>query len=489
MMQSLSEIQEQSIRFGTDGWRGVIAADYTVANVRRCAQATARLVKEAGGQRKGVVIGYDTRFGSEHFAAAVAEVLAGNDITVYLCERAVPTPVVSFGILDKGAQYGVIITASHNPAIWNGYKLRSDYGGAAGPEVVERLEGYIGESDQPGDELDLRVSSIPLEKAIGKGLIEYYDPAPGYQRKIAELVDLQRIKDSGLRVIFDPMYGAGIGWLPELIGGGDTEVIEINGERNPFFGGVNPEPIARNLRKLQGEVRRQGAYIGIATDGDADRLGVCDENGEFIDQLRVYSLLMLYMLEAREQRGPIVKTLSTSSMLDRLGALYDVPVYETGVGFKFVAPKMLETDAMIGGEESGGYAFRGHLPERDGILAGLFIIDLCVRSKLKPSELIEYLFSKVGPHFYDRIDCHFDAGRRDEIIAKLQGEPADVVSGRRVVRFQTDDGFKYHLEDGSWLLIRFSGTEPIIRIYSESSSPEHVKEILEAGRLMVEPRN
>ena len=287
-------------------------------------------------------------------------------------------------------------------------------------------------------------------------------------------------------MIFDPMYGAGIGWLPQLIGGGDTEVIEINGERNPFFGGVNPEPIARNLQKLQREVTQRSANIGIATDGDADRLGVCDENGEFVDQLRVYSLLMLYMLEAREQRGPIVKTLSTSSMLDRLGALYDVPVYETGVGFKYVAPKMLETDAMIGGEESGGYAFRGHLPERDGILAGLFIIDLCVRMELRPSELIEYLFSKVGPHYYDRIDSHFDAGRRQEIISKLEDEPAEVVSGRRVVRFQTDDGFKFHLEDGSWLLIRFSGTEPIIRIYSESSSSEQVREILEAGRQLVE---
>ncbi len=488
MMSPLSEHQVQPIRFGTDGWRGVIAADYTFANVRKCAQATARLVEEVGGQRKGVVVGYDTRFGSEHFAAAVAEVLAGYDIKVYLCDRAVPTPVVSFGILEKGAQYGVIITASHNPAIWNGYKLRSDYGGAAGPEVIERLEGHIEESSQPGGEQSSRNTNTPLEEAIGKGLIEYYDPSPGYRTKIAQLVDLQRIEDSGLKVIFDPMYGAGIGWLPELIGGGDTEVIEINGERNPFFGGVNPEPIARNLRQLQGEVRKQGAYIGIATDGDADRLGVCDENGEFVDQLRVYSLLMLYMLETREQRGPIVKTLSTSSMLDRLGALYDVPVHETGVGFKFVAPKMLEIDAMIGGEESGGYAFRGHLPERDGILAGIFIIDLCVRLMLRPSELIKYLFSKVGPHYYDRIDSHFDAGRRHEISANLQEAPVDVVAGRRVVRFQTDDGFKYHLEDGSWLLIRFSGTEPLIRIYSESSSPEQVQEILEAGRLMVELR-
>ena len=485
-MSLLSEAQGQPVKFGTDGWRGVIAADYTVANVRRCAQATARLVKEAGGQRQGVVVGYDTRFGSEHFAAAVAEVLAGNDIKVFLCEGAVPTPVVSFGILEKGAQNGVIITASHNPAIWNGYKLRSDYGGAAGPEVVERLEGYIGEASQPGEKQASLISSTPLEEAVEKGLVEYYDPAPGYRRKVAQLVDLQRIRDSGLRVIFDPMYGAGIGWLPQLIGGGDTEVIEINGERNPFFGGVNPEPIARNLQKLQREVTQRSANIGIATDGDADRLGVCDENGEFVDQLRVYSLLMLYMLEAREQRGPIVKTLSTSSMLDRLGALYDVPVYETGVGFKYVAPKMLETDAMIGGEESGGYAFRGHLPERDGILAGLFIIDLCVRMELRPSELIEYLFSKVGPHYYDRIDSHFDAGRRQEIISKLEDEPAEVVSGRRVVRFQTDDGFKFHLEDGSWLLIRFSGTEPIIRIYSESSSSEQVREILEAGRQLVE---
>jgi phosphomannomutase len=298
------------------------------------------------------------------------------------------------------------------------------------------------------------------------------------------LVDLEAIRSSDLRIVVDAMYGAGIGWFPRLLGGGSAEVIQINGERNPWFGGINPEPISKNLQKLFSTVRTVGASVGLATDGDADRLGLCDETGQFIDQLRVYSLLALYLLEVRGYRGPIVKTLSTSSMLNRLGELYGIPVHETSVGFKYIAPKMVETDALIGGEESGGYAFRGHLPERDGILSGLFFLDMMVKLKKTPSQLVDYLFEKVGPHFYDRVDVQFPASERSAIVSRLGSAQPGTIGGRKVSQTQRQDGFKWIADDGSWLLIRFSGTEPIMRIYSETDSTAKVHDILDEGRAL-----
>ena len=467
----------RKIKFGTDGWRAVIADDYTFENVRYCAQGWADYLKAHNLGQRGVVVGYDTRFESEDFAAAAAEVLAGNGIPAFLCDRPQPTPVISFGIVTRKAGGGITITASHNPAIYNGFKVRSDYGGATTPDVIAELESRIDAAQSAGT-----VRSLPREEAIRKGLIELYDPAPAYVEHLADLVDREPIRQAGLKVVADAMYGAGSGWFAEMIGGGATQVIEINGERNPSFGGLAPEPIPRNLQKLFETVRREGAAVGLATDGDADRLGVCDEHGQIVDQLRVYSLLVLYLLEIRGWRGPIVKTLSTSSMLDKLGALYGVPVHETAVGFKFVAPKMLETDALVGGEESGGYAFRNHIPERDGILAGLFVLDLIVKMGKTPSQLVEYLFSKVGPHYYDRLDIHFPPEERRSILSRLQTAHPTRIAGQEVVRENTTDGFKYTLADGSWLLIRFSGTEPIMRIYAETDSPERVRQILTAGR-------
>ncbi|HLG51999.1 MAG TPA: phosphoglucomutase/phosphomannomutase family protein [Chloroflexota bacterium] len=467
-----------SIAFGTDGWRAIIADEYTFANVRRCAHGVAELLRRKGLADRGVVIGYDTRFESEDFAAAAAEAIAGAGVKVYLCARSEPTPVISFTIRAFQAGGGVVITASHNPPIYNGFKVRSDYGGAADPETIAELEKIIAAT--PSEQ----VPTVPREDAIKRGLIEEVRPADAYLTHLGELVDFENLRRARLTVVIDPMYGAGMGWFPRMLGGQVLKLIEINGERNPWFGGVNPEPISRNLQKLLGTVRDVRADVGLATDGDADRLGVCDENGQFINQLRVYSLLALYLLEVRGWRGPIVKTLSTSSMLDRLGQLYGVPVYETPVGFKYVAPKMLETNALIGGEESGGYAFRGHIPERDGILAGLFLLDMMVRLGKSPSQLVEYLFSKVGPHFYDRLDLHFPAGERGEITARLEHAEPDSIASVGVARVLRADGYKYVLDDGSWLLIRFSGTEPIMRIYAEAESPERVQTLLAAGRLL-----
>ncbi|MBI2940166.1 MAG: phosphoglucomutase/phosphomannomutase family protein [Chloroflexi bacterium] len=465
------------IRFGTDGWRGIIADDYTFANVRICAQSVADHLISQGDADRGAVVGYDLRFASEDFAAAAAEVFAGNGIRTYLCDRSQPTPVISFGILDRRAGGGVTITASHNPPIWNGFKVRSHYGGAAAPAVIAELEQRIEAIQAAGT-----LGRLPCDEALAQGSMQLYDPAPAYLDHLRSLIDFEPIRRAGLKVVVDAMHGSGLGWFPRMIGGGATEVVEIRGQRDPYFGGVNPEPIPRNLQKLLATVQATGAGVGIATDGDADRLGVCDEHGAFIDQLRVYSLIALYLLEVRGWRGPIVKTLSTSSMLDRLGELYQVPVHTTGVGFKYVAPKMLETNALVGGEESGGYAFRGHLPERDGLLAGLFILDLVIKTGRTPSQLVEYLFSKVGPHYYDRLDLHFPAEQRAAILRRLeQAAPADL-NGSPVTRMIREDGYKYIAADGSWLLIRFSGTEPIMRIYTETSHPGRVRRIIEIGR-------
>jgi phosphomannomutase len=458
------------IVFGTDGWRGVIAEDYTFENVRLCAQAFADELKRDRPER-GCVIAYDNRFDSEHFAQAVAEVMAANGIKATVCRPGTPTPILSFTIIDRKAAGGVIITASHNPAIWNGFKVRADYGGAADPEVLTRLEKRIA---------DLQRQDEPPKRA--EQPIEQYDAGPRYEAKVREQLDTGAIRSTGVKIVHDAMFGVGSGWIERLIGGGQTTVVPVNAERNPLFPGINPEPIAKNLGALLAAVPKHGADLGIATDGDADRLGLCDEHGEFIDQLRAYSLIALYLLEVRGLRGPIVKTLSTSSMLDRLGEKYGVPVYETNVGFKFVAPKMIETHAMVGGEESGGYAFGSHIPERDGILAGLFVADMVVKLGKRPSELTEYLFSKVGPHFYDRLDAQFPQERRGEIMARLERAEPDRIGGERVVRSQTDDGFKWITDQGSWLLIRFSGTEPIMRVYTETGDEAKVQPNLEMGR-------
>ena len=466
------------IVFGTDGWRAVIADDYTFDNVRRCARGVADLFIENGLADRGVVVGYDTRFESEAFATAAAEALAGAGVRAYLCARTEPTPVVSFTILGKKAAGGITITASHNPPAYNGFKVRSDYGGAAAPDTIARLESLIA-GIPPAT-----VATLPKEDAIKRGLIVEIEPSDSYLSHLGSLVDFESIQKAHLKVAVDPMYGAGMGWFPRMLGGHQIEVVEINGERNPWFGGISPEPIARNLQKLFATVRDISANVGLATDGDADRLGVCDEEGRFIDQLRVYSLLALYLLEVRGWRGPIVKTLSTSSMLDRLGEIYHVPVHETGVGFKYVAPKMLETNALVGGEESGGYAFRGHIPERDGILAGLFILDMMVKLDKTPSQLVDYLFTKVGPHYYDRLDVHFPATERSSILTRLEKSEPSSIAGTNVARIVREDGFKFVLDGGSWLLIRFSGTEPIMRIYAESDAPARVQQILSSGKVM-----
>ncbi len=462
------------IIFGTDGWRGVIAEDYTFDNVRRCTQGFASYMLSQGKQGQWIVVGHDKRFHSENFALAVAEVLVGNGLKVYLTDGPTPTPVIAYSVVNLKAAGAVNITASHNPPTDNGYKVRDENGGAISPEGLKEIERLIPDQAE-------KVKRTHAAEARASGALVMFDPAPAYIEHLKDLIDLQPIRDAGLKVVVDTMWGNGAGWFPRLLSGGKTSIVEIHNTRNPSFPEMKrPEPIQPNIDVGLQRTVDEGADVLLITDGDADRVGVGDEHGTFVNQLQVYALLAYYLLEVRGERGPIVKTLSTTGMLEKLGKIYNVPVYETGVGFKYVAPKMMETNAMMGGEESGGYAFRGNVPERDGILAGLYMLDMMVKLKKTPSELLALLFSKVGAHYYDRIDRAFSGERKVREQSILDAKP-ETIGGFKVTGLNSTDGFKFSLDDGGWLLIRFSGTEPIMRVYCETTIKERVPQILADG--------
>ena len=465
------------IKFGTDGWRAIIAEDYTFENVRDCAEGVARYLSDAGLADRGLIIGFDTRFGSEDFAAASAEVVAGHGIKAYLFESAAATPVACHAILDKRAGGAIVITASHNPATYNGFKYKPEYAGSSPPEVVDALEAAIEAGRAAGGP-----RRMTFEAAVQQGAIERFDPRPAYDAHVARLVDLDRLRSTGVHVVFDAMHATGAGVLARLLDRGTTQIVELRAERNPAFPGMAaPEPIGRNLVPLMETVVNSGAEIGLATDGDADRLGVVDEKGHFVDQHQTYALLCYYLLEHRGMRAPIVRSLTSTRMIDKLGDLYGVPVHETPVGFKYLGPKMMEIGAMAAGEESGGYAIAEHLPERDGCFTGLLMLDLLARSGRTMSQLVEDLYAKVGQHFYDRIDVHVAPDQRQAAIARVAEAKPGALAGRRVLSQDTLDGFRFEL-DGGWVLIRPSGTEPLLRIYTEMTDPAQVKPILEAAR-------
>ena len=470
--------ENSPIKFGTDGWRGIIAEDFTFENVRLCAQAVADYLKQTGLAEKGLIIGYDTRFASADFAQACAEVAAANGIRVYLCSKATPTPVISYGVIARKAGGAIVITASHNPARWNGFKIKTEKGASAPTQTAAVIEKSVASILQSGG-----VKRMPLPEAISRKLLEMVDLSPEYIRQVEQLIDLRKLRQARLRVAIDSMHGAGAGYFKLLLNGGDIKLIEINDKPNPLFPDMlQPEPIAANLGALSSLVQEANADVGLATDGDADRIGIIDEKGNFLTQLQVFALLALYLLEVRGQRGPIVKALTTTTMLYKLGKLYDVPVYETAVGFKNIAPVMMDKNALIGGEESGGYGFRGHIPERDAFVAALFFLDMMVKTGKTPSQLLEYLYSKVGRHYYNRLDIHFPAAERQKVTERLAETNPEFLDGARVVARDTKDGFRFTLEGGGWLLIRPSGTEPLLRIYSEESSTERVNRLLGLGK-------
>jgi len=479
-----------TIVFGTDGWRARVADEFTFENVRRCADGVARYVVDRGETAKGVVVAYDRRFASEHFAQAAAEILLAHDIPVAFAVHAVPTQMSSYEVVERGAAAGIVITASHNPWVDNGFKVKAPTGAAAGHDILSVIEAQLARNG--GVALDRR----PFADAEAAGLVERFDPFEGYERYVRRTLDLDALRAADVRVLVDPMWGAGSGWISRLLAGGRIEVDEIHQERNPYFGGVNPEPIRPNIDEALGRLAGGGYDLGLLLDGDADRAGAADERGTFIHQLQVTGLLMYYLAEHRGLREPVVVSVNNTSMAARLGEHYGIPTYETPVGFKFIGPKMIETGAMMGAEESGGFGFGMHLPERDGVYADLLLLDLFLKERAAGrwpvSSAIEHFHALAGPSFYRRIDVHVDRALYPEtkrrLLVDLREQAPTELAGANVVRtvpLETNDGFKFFLADGSWLLVRASGTEPLVRVYTEATSAEIREAMLVAGERLV----
>ena len=479
-----------TIVFGTDGWRARVADEYTFENVRRCADGVAQYVADRGEQAKGVVVAYDRRFASEHFAMAAAEILLARDIPVVFGVRAVPTQMSSYEVVQRGAAAGIVITASHNPWTDNGFKVKAPTGAAAGPEILAVLEAQIARNG--GVALPRR----PFADAEAAGLVERFDPYEGYERFVRRTVDLDALRAADVHVLVEPLWGSGAGWISRLLAGGRIRVTEIHQERNPYFGGVNPEPIRPNVDEALGMIAGGGYDLGLLLDGDADRAGAADEHGTFIHQLQVTGLLMYYLAEHRGWRDPVVVSVNNTSMAERLGARYGIAVHETAVGFKFIGPRMIETGAMMGAEESGGFGFGMHLPERDGIYADLLLLDLFLREKAAgrwpASRALEHFHGIAGPSFYRRIDVHVERADypavKQRLLVDLRANAPTELAGEpvaRAVALDTNDGFKFFTADGSWLLVRASGTEPLVRVYTEATSADAREAMLVAGERLV----
>ncbi len=476
------------IHFGTDGWRAVISDTFTFHNLRLVAQAIADAVRseywnnafpdQADIDSNKMVVGFDPRFLSDRYAADVARVLAANGFQVFLTQSDAPTPAISYAVKDLKAVGGVVITASHNAPRYNGVKLKASYGGSASPEQSRRVEIYLNDNEERGRGPNL----MDMDKARDLGLIQRFNPLPAYYNHLRTLVDFDAIAENPPQVVVDSMHGSGRGVLKGILQGTGCEVTEIRGEMNPGFGGTHPEPIARNLGALAGAISTGRGDLGLATDGDADRIGAMDGRGNFIDPHKIMALTLKFLVEERRLRGPVVKTVSTTRMIDRLAQQYDLPVYETPVGFNHIADHMLKEDVLVGGEESGGISILGHIPEGDGILMGLVLIEIVATSGRTLHELVKDLLKEVGPAYYERRDLRLrhpvaKAKMKDQL---LKTAPAQI-GGQKVADVQTTDGVKYLMADDSWLLIRPSGTEPVLRVYAEGRSEAMVEALLGFG--------
>ena len=474
-----------AIKFGTDGWRAVISDDFTFENVRKVAQAIAEKTRaewrgfDDGASLPTLVVGYDTRFLSDRYAHAVAEVLAANHVQVLLAAGDSPTPMISYAIVDKGAAGGVMITASHNPPRYNGIKLKAAYGGSVGAadakEIEERIQRAEAEQRMP-----LRT---PLEDAEAAGRVMRFDPFHAYAAHIRTLVDFDLIRTAKLAVVFDAMYGAGRGHLSRLLEEAGCQVTELRGEMNPGFNGIHPEPIARHLQPLFNEVERGAYQIGLATDGDADRIGAVDPSGRFIDPHCIMALLVEHLVQDRRLHGSVVKTVSTTQMLNRLAERYGLTIHETPVGFNFIGELMLSERVLLGGEESGGISMFGHIPEGDGLLMGLLLVEMVAGRGKTLSQLLDDLMVSpdIGEFYYARNDLQVRPFEKAELVHGLMTRLPNELAGKRLDHTNDRDGVKYVMTDNSWLLIRPSGTEPVLRIYAEGRSPQQVEELLTSG--------
>ena len=473
-----------TIHFGTDGWRAVISDEFTFANVRKVAQAIAdkTLSDFSNHSAPSLVVGFDTRFLSDRYAQTVSEVLAGNGIHVWLTQGDAPTPMVSYAIVEKGVQGGVMITASHNPPRYNGIKLKASYGGSASPADAKEIERRIQENDEDGEP----IRSLPLSSAIAQGLVTRFDPLPAYSKHLHHLVDFDCIRSAKLSVAVDAMYGAGRVYLRDLLRDAGCQVTELRGELNPGFGGAHPEPITRHLQPLIDTMGTGRYVLGLATDGDADRIGAVDPDGRFVDPHSIMALLLEHLVHDRGWRGSVVKTVSTTQMLNRLADHYGLIVHETPVGFNHISDLMLSDNVLLGGEESGGISIQGHIPEGDGLLMGLLLAEVVAKQGKTLSHLLTSLMDQphVGHFYYGRDDQTVTPFDKATLVAGLMANLPEQLAGVPLHHSSDRDGVKYIMVDNSWLLIRPSGTEPVLRVYAEASTDQQVRALLaEGGKL------
>jgi phosphomannomutase len=468
------------IKFGTDGWRAVIAEDFTFANVARVAQATADFwISEAGnpkseifGRELKVIVGYDRRFFSDKFAQTTAEVFAGNGYRVVLTPAPSPTPSVSFAVKHLHAIGGVMITASHNPPSFNGFKLKSFYGGSSDSETCKAVESFLDKNP---------VKSVPLAEAVKARQVKIEDVRPAHYAALKKLVDFKLIAKSKLRFAHDALFGVGAGCFETILAGTTCKVTTLNGAHDAFFGGINPEPIEKNYVKSQAYLKKHPHDICLVTDGDADRVGGMDGHGKYLSTHQIICLLLHHYIVNRKQTGRVVKALTTTSMVDKMCAFYGLPLVETGVGFKYVCAEMLKGGVLLGAEESGGIGFPNHIPERDGIAAGLMLLELLATEKISVNKMLAKLEKQFGPHCYGRIDTHFPLGKRGALMEFLKNNPPEKLLRSPLKEAKTFDGVKYVAEDSSWLMLRGSGTEPVLRIYAEAKSDADAQKLLQLG--------
>mgnify|MGYP001098276663 CR=1 FL=1 len=477
-----------TIHFGTDGWRAVISDTFTFSNLRMLAQAIADAVASEYWDKSGnggpapdprkVVIGFDTRFLSDRYANEAARVLAANGFTVLLAQSDAPTPAISFSVRNLNAIAGIMITASHNAPRYNGVKLKGAYGGSALPEQCRKVEVYLNDNEQRSRGPNL----MDFDLAREQGLIQKFDPLPKYFDHLRSLIRSDLIAENPQRFVVDSMHGSGRGVIKSFLQGTGCDITEIRGEMNPGFGGVHPEPIAKHLGALAGAISTHMGNFGLATDGDADRIGAMDEHGIFVDPHKIMALALRYLVEKRGWRGPVVRTVSTTRMIDRLAERYGLPIYETPVGFNHIADYMMKEGVLIGGEESGGISIKGHIPEGDGVMMGLLLLEIVSASGVSLYDLVEDLLKEVGPAFYQRTDLRLNYPISKSEMSRILVEEAPAsIGGETVSSISTIDGVKYMIADGSWLLIRPSGTEPVLRVYAEGRSNEMVQALLAYG--------
>ena len=473
---------EMSIQFGTDGWRAVISDEFTFANVRLVSQAIADMVRDRHNHSDiTFVVGYDTRFLSDRYAKTVAKVLAANGIRVLLTESFAATPAVSYAIVHHQTAGGVMITASHNPPRYNGIKLKASYGGSASPADSRRIEALLQTIEVEGRS----PREMSLSDGIRQGLITYFDPYPAYAEHVRALVDMDIIAGAEMPIIVDAMYGAGIGYTDRILREAGVEPQILHSEMNPGFGGLHPEPIARHLAPLQQAMQESNARLGLATDGDADRIGAMGPEGNFIDPHRIMALILDYFLQ-KGKRGAVVKTVSTTQMLNLLAAKHGLEVIETPVGFNYISDIMLNRDVLVGGEESGGISVKGHIPEGDGVLTGLLLAEVVAAQGGDVTALLDELMERVGHFAYARNDYKTPPFFKPDLVAHLAATAPSLLGGVSVDQLNTRDGIKYLLEDDSWLLIRPSGTEPVLRVYAEAHDMETVQQLLKEGERLTQ---